>query len=68
MVTSQRSSVLGSTTLLQLVDDGSGLVFGLGDATPPRHDVTVIAEADPPAGHAQTVRMQDEVHRPLRPY
>jgi len=40
---------------------------GLGHGTPSGHDLVVVAESDPAAGHVQAVRVEHEVHGALGP-
>src|SRR6266511_2634894 len=59
MTTSQTSCTAG---LLQLGDQLPSLILALGHAGPACDDPPVVAEPDPSAGHAQALRMHDEIH------
>src|SRR6266536_538127 len=59
MTTSQTSCTAG---LLQLGDQFPSLIFALGHAGPTCDDPPIVAEPDPSAGHAQALRMHDEIH------
>src|SRR6266508_4115549 len=67
MTTSQTSSTAGCLLLLELVDESSCFVLGLRHAAPSGHDVSVVAQSDPPAGHVDPVRVHNEIHGPFGP-